>query len=66
MKKYNLKKEFFISGGIGIHSIQSLIELFEMRLPIYGIEVNSKFEDQNHLKKINELKTFMQIVKNEI
>ena len=66
LKKYNLKKEFFISGGIGIDSIQSLIELFEMKLPIYGIDVNSKFEDQNHLKKINELKAFMQIVKNEI
>ena len=66
LKKYNLKKEFFISGGIGIHSLKSLIDLFKMKLPIYGIDVNSKFEDKNHLKKINELETFIQTVKNEI
>ncbi len=66
LKKYNLKKRFFISGGIGLHSIESLIELFKMDLPIYGIDVNSKFEDENHLKKIDELKTFIEIIKNEI
>ncbi len=66
LKKYNLKKGFFISGGIGLHSIESLIELFKMDLPIYGIDVNSKFEDENHLKKIDELKTFIEIINNEI
>ena len=66
LKKYNLKKEFFISGGIGLHSVDSLFELFKMNLPIYGVDVNSKFENENHLKKIDELKTFIQIVKNEI
>ena len=66
LKKYNLKKGFFISGGIGLNSIESLIELFKMDLPIYGIDVNSKFEDENHLKKIDELKTFIEIIKNEI
>ena len=66
LKKYNLKKEFFISGGIGLHSVDSLFELFKMNLPIYGIDVNSKFENENHIKKIDELKTFIQIVKNEI
>ena len=64
--KYDLKKEFFISGGIGLHSVDSLFELFKMNLPIYGVDVNSKFENENHLKKIDELKTFIQIVKNEI
>ena len=66
LKKYDLKKDFFISGGIGLHSIESLIELFQMDLPIYGIDVNSRFEDDNYLKKIDELKTFIEIIKNEI
>ena len=66
LKKYDLKKNFFISGGIGLHSIESLIELFEMGLPIYGIDVNSRFEDDNYLKKTDELKTFIEIIKNEI
>ena len=61
-----MKKDFFISGGIGLHSIESLIELFKMDLPIYGIDVNSRFEDVNYLKKIDELKTFIEIIKNEI
>ena len=65
-KKYKLKKEFFISGGIGLHSIESLIELFKMDLPIYGVDVNSKFEDEKYLKKIDELKTFIETIKNEI
>ena len=66
LKKYKLKKEFFISGGIGLHSIESLIELFKMDLPIYGVDVNSKFEDEKYLKKIDKLKTFIETIKNEI
>lgn len=66
LKKYNLEKEFFISGGIGLHSVESLSKLFDMDLPLYGIDVNSKFENENHLKKIQELKTFIEIIKNEI
>jgi len=37
-----------------------------MDLPIYGIDVNSKFEDDNYLKKIDELKTFIETIKDEI
>ncbi len=66
LKKYNLKKDFFISGGIGLHSIDSLLDLLRMDLPIYGIDVNSKFEDDNYLKKIDELKTFIETIKNEV
>ena len=62
----NLKKDFFISGGIGLHSIDSLLDLLRMDLPIYGIDVNSKFEDDNYLKKIDELKTFIETIKNEV
>ena len=37
-----------------------------MDLPIYGVDVNSKFEDEKYLKKIDELKTFIETIKNEI
>ena len=66
LKKYNLKKDFFISGGIGPHSIDALFDLLKMDLPVYGIDVNSKFEDDNYLKKIDELKTFIETIKNEV
>jgi len=31
-----------------------------------GDDVNSRFEDDNYLKKTDELKTFIEIIKNEI
>ena len=37
-----------------------------MNLPLYGIDVNSKFEDANNIKIINDLIKFKQIIKNEI
>ena len=37
-----------------------------MNLPLYGIDVNSKFEDVNNIKIINDLIKFKQIIKNEI
>jgi len=37
-----------------------------MDLPLYGIDVNSKFEDDNYLKKIDDLKTFIETIKNEV
>ena len=66
LKQYNLKKEFFISGGIGLDSVNSLKNLFKMNLPLYGIDVNSKFEDSNNRKIIKDLKRFKEIIENEI
>ena len=70
MKKYNLKKDFFISGGIGLHSIDSLFDLLKMDLPIYGIDVNSKFEDNNYLKKAGSwrgnAKRYVSNIQNEV
>ena len=61
-----LKKEFFISEGIGLDSVNSLKNLFKMNLPLYGIDVNSKFEDSNNRKIIKDLKKFKEIIENEI
>ena len=66
LKKYKLKKEFFISGGIGLDSINSLKGLVQMNLPLYGIDVNSKFEDESNLKVIEDLIKFKEIIDNEI
>ena len=66
LKKYKLKKEFFISGGIGLDSIDSLNRLIDMNLPLYGIDVNSKFEDEFNIKIIEDLITFKEIMDNEI
>ena len=55
LKKYPSNIPFFLSGGIGIEEINLLKD---MNLPIYGIDVNSKFETQPGLKNIELLKSF--------
>ena len=55
LKKYPSNKPFFLSGGIGIEEIKLLKE---MNLPIYGIDVNSKFETEPGLKNTELLKSF--------
>jgi phosphoribosylanthranilate isomerase len=55
LKKYPSKKPFFLSGGIGIEEIKILNE---MNLPIYAIDVNSKFETEPGLKNKELLQSF--------
>ena len=55
LKKYPSSKPFFLSGGIGIEEIKLLKEY---KLPIYGIDVNSKFETEPGLKNTELLKSF--------
>jgi phosphoribosylanthranilate isomerase len=55
LKKYPSSKPFFLSGGIGIEEIKVLKEY---KLPIYGIDVNSKFETEPGLKNTELLKLF--------
>ncbi len=49
LKNYNSEKPFFLSGGIGIEEIK-IIE--KMNLPVYAIDVNSKFEIEPGLKNV--------------
>jgi len=58
LKNYKYEKPFFLSGGIGIENIDELINLKKTRLPIYAVDVNSKFESKPGLKKLNLLEEF--------
>ncbi|NGX84640.1 phosphoribosylanthranilate isomerase [Aequorivita sp. KMM 9714] len=62
LKDYTLKKSFILSGGIGLDEIESLKEFLQTDLPIYAIDVNSRFETKPGLKNIEDLKRF----KNEL
>jgi phosphoribosylanthranilate isomerase len=55
LKQYKLTKPFFLSGGIGLDEIENIKKL---NLPIYAIDVNSKFEIEAGLKNIELLKSF--------
>ena len=50
LKNYKSEIPLFLSGGIGIEDIESIKNL---DLPIYGIDVNSRFETQPGLKNID-------------
>ena len=54
LENYNSQKPFFLSGGIGINELKSIEK---MNLPVYAIDVNSKFEIEPGLKNIKLLKT---------
>jgi len=56
---YPLTKPFILSGGIGLTEIDSLQQILKTELPIYAIDVNSKFEDRPGLKNTRQLTQFM-------
>lgn len=62
LKKYILKKPFVLSGGIGMEEVDSLKELLKTNLPIYAIDINSKFEIEPGMKDIALLQGFQNIV----
>ena len=53
LEKYKSDKPLFLSGGIGIEEIEKIKNL---NLPIYAIDINSKFEIEPGLKNIELLK----------
>jgi phosphoribosylanthranilate isomerase len=52
LENYPSKKPFFLSGGIGLGDIEKIQKI---NLPIYGIDVNSKFEITPGLKHTQQL-----------
>lgn len=49
LEKYKSEKPFFLSGGIGMDEIPLIKNL---KLPIYAIDINSKFEMEPGLKNV--------------
>lgn len=56
LEKYTLDKPYFLSGGIGLDSIEQLKQIKDSRL--YGIDINSRFEIAPGLKDMDKLKEF--------
>ncbi|MBG6187473.1 phosphoribosylanthranilate isomerase [Flavobacterium sp. CAN_S2] len=63
LEKYPSSKPFFLSGGIGIDELEAVKEILKTNLPIYALDVNSKFEIQPGLKNIEKLNSFKDILK---
>lgn len=58
LHNYTSKKPFFLSGGIGKEQLNEIGSLLNTNLPLYAIDVNSKFESAPGLKKIDALTQF--------
>ncbi|NVJ89252.1 MAG: phosphoribosylanthranilate isomerase [Flavobacteriaceae bacterium] len=58
LKNYPYKKPFFLSGGIGSEDVEKVKEITTSGLPIYAIDINSKFEIKPGFKLVNEVKNF--------
>ncbi|SDX09313.1 phosphoribosylanthranilate isomerase [Flavobacterium degerlachei] len=52
LANYPSSKPFFLSGGIGLEEMDAVNEIIKTNLPIYAIDVNSKFEIEPGLKNI--------------
>jgi len=59
LKHYPSTKPFILSGGIGSNVIEDLKKFITSSLPLYSIDVNSKFETKPGLKNIDTLKNFI-------
>ena len=64
LENYPSTKPFFLSGGIGLDSVEELVRFLNSSASKYcfAIDVNSKFETGPGLKDIEQLKTFKKII----
>ena len=64
LKEYPSTTRFVLSGGIGVDEVTSLLSFLEKPASkyLYGIDVNSKFEDQPGLKNIEKLQQFKNLL----
>lgn len=60
LEKYPSQKPFFLSGGIGLNEIDLVKQILKTDLPIYAVDLNSKFEIEAGLKNKEELDRFKQ------
>ena len=66
LKNYPSKKPFFLSGGIGPSDCVAIASIIKLNLPLYAIDVNSKFETEPGFKNIQSIKDFKLKLYNEI
>jgi len=60
--RYNGQTPFFLSGGIGPENAKQIKEIDHPKL--FGVDLNSGFEDEPGLKNIEKLKMFIEELKN--
>ena len=62
LEKYNLKTPFFLSGGLGLHNIDQVLQLNHPML--YGLDFNSRLEIKPGLKNTHDIALLINKIKN--
>jgi phosphoribosylanthranilate isomerase len=60
LNNYPSSKPFILSGGISLENISEVKKIMKKSIPIYAIDVNSKFELKPGLKDVSTLKNLIQ------
>ncbi|RYE19610.1 MAG: phosphoribosylanthranilate isomerase [Sphingobacteriaceae bacterium] len=63
LEKYHLNVPFFISGGLSNENISSVLQF--KHPAFYGLDLNSRFEDEPGVKNIEKLKEAFDLIKAE-
>ena len=58
LRDYAATKPFFLSGGIGPKDQDAIASIINLNLPLYALDINSKFEREPGLKNIEIIKQF--------
>ena len=59
LKGYKSKTPIILSGGIGIQELNKIEQILKTDLPIYALDLNSKFETEPGVKDTELLKQFI-------
>ncbi len=63
LRRYPSKKPFILSGGIGLEELQEVKQIVKTNLPIYALDLNSKFETEAAVKDEVLLQQFFNDIK---
>jgi len=63
LKAYNSNTPIILSGGIGMEELDKVEEILKSDLPIYALDLNSKFELEPALKDVKLLENFLKKIK---
>jgi phosphoribosylanthranilate isomerase len=61
LKKINIKKKFFLSGGIGLQDIKEVTSFHHKML--FALDVNSRFETTAGIKNLEQVESFLKQIK---
>jgi phosphoribosylanthranilate isomerase len=62
LKNYPSQTPVILSGGIGLDEVSAVAEILKTGIPIYALDLNSKFEKKPAVKDIEKLKEFLNTI----